>query len=137
MQQSRLWLVDTERDMSMDRSLLIVSISALMGSVHWATAQGRSRVRSLRNRSRRESREDISAGAQGLLKAIAGNLKGEVNKTVVNLWEKYPNADRIAIVQNLESSSCYLVRDSTLSDKEKISAWTQMLQQFSGYLSPK
>jgi hypothetical protein len=60
-----------------------------------------------------------------------------VNKTVVNLWEKYPNADRIAIVQNLESSSCYLVRDSTLSDKEKISAWTQMLQQFSGYLSPK
>ncbi len=60
---------------------------------------------------------DVQGQAQGLLKLATAELKGGIQKTVVNLWEKYPNADRIAIVQNLQSTSCNLVKTSTtLSD---------------------
>jgi hypothetical protein len=80
---------------------------------------------------------DIEGKAQGLLKVVDADLKGEVQKTVINLWKEYPNADRIAIVQNLESTSCYLIKNSTLTDEKKITAWIQMLQTFSGYLTPQ
>jgi hypothetical protein len=81
---------------------------------------------------------DVQGQAQGLLKLATAELKGGVHKTVVNLWDKYPNADRIAIVQNLQSTSCNLVKTSTtLSDEQKIDKWMAMLQMFSGYLAPK
>jgi hypothetical protein len=81
---------------------------------------------------------DVQGQAQGLLKLANAELKGEVKKAVVNLWEKYPNADRIAIVQNLQSTSCNLIKTSaTLSDEQKIDKWIAMLQMFSGYLAPQ
>ena len=80
---------------------------------------------------------DVQGQAQGLLKLGTAELKGGLQKTVVNLWEKYPNADRIAIVQNLQSTSCNLVKTSTtLSDEQKLDRWMAMLQMFSGYLTP-
>src|SRR5437899_1155984 len=81
---------------------------------------------------------DVQGQAQGLLRLATADLKGGVQKTVVNLWEKYPNADRIAVVQNLQSTSCNLLNSSTtLSDDQKIERWLTMLQMSSEYLKPK
>ena len=80
---------------------------------------------------------EVQGKAQGLLKVVDAELKGEVNKTVVNLWEKYPDVARIAIVQNLESSSCNFIKTSTLTDEQKIDKWIQMLPMFSAFLPAK
>jgi hypothetical protein len=80
----------------------------------------------------------VQGKAQGLLKTLTADLQGDVKKTVVNLWETYPNADRIAIVQNLQSTSCNLLKNSTtLTDEQKVEKWLLMLQAFSQYLVPK
>jgi len=62
---------------------------------------------------------DIDAQAQGLLKVAGAGLKGAVETSVVNLFEKYPNADKIAMVQNYQSLACNMIKSSTLPDERK------------------
>src|SRR5262245_7747117 len=52
---------------------------------------------------------EIGGQAQGLLKMAGVDLKGAMETSVVNLFEKYPNADRIAIVQNYQSMTCNVI----------------------------
>lgn len=67
---------------------------------------------------------DIDAEARTFLKIGSAEAKGRAERSVVDLYSKYPNADRVAIISNLLSTSCYLIRDSNLEDKEKIDRWT-------------
>ena len=73
---------------------------------------------------------EIDAQAQGLLKVAGGELKGAVETSVVNLFEKYPNADRIAVIQNYQSMTCYLIKDSSLPDEKKFG----MIMELANYL---
>jgi hypothetical protein len=67
---------------------------------------------------------DVSGEAQTLLKLGSAELKGNVDKIVVDLYSKYPNADRVAIASDLLSTTCYLIRDSQqLSDSDKLDKW--------------
>jgi hypothetical protein len=80
---------------------------------------------------------DMQGQAQGLLRLATAELKGQIQTTVVNLWEKYPNADKIAIVQNFQSTSCNILKTSTsLSDEKKLELWMAMIPTFVVYLSP-
>ena len=62
---------------------------------------------------------EIGGQVQGLLKMAGVDVKGAVETSVVNLFEKYPNADRVAIIQNFQSTACNVIRNSSLPDEKK------------------
>jgi hypothetical protein len=67
------------------------------------------------------SKRGVNVEAQALLKLGSTELKGNVDKFVVDLYIKYSNADRVAIARNLFSEMCYLLNDSRqLSESEEI-----------------
>ena len=78
----------------------------------------------------------IAKEAKKIVDAGDADLKGTVQNTIVNLWAAYPQAERLAIVQNLQSTSCYLLKNSSFSDDQKLDRWTKILELFSSYLSP-
>jgi len=69
---------------------------------------------------------EIGAQAQALLKITGFDLKGAVETSVVNLFEKYPNADRIAMVQNYQSLACNVIKTSSLPDEKKFEMILQL-----------
>jgi hypothetical protein len=69
-------------------------------------------------------RGDISGKAQTLLRIGDAEVKGTVQKTVVDLFSKYPHSDRVAIINTLISTTCNFIKNSTqLSDAQKIDRW--------------
>src|SRR5215510_6673914 len=66
-----------------------------------------------------ETEASIS-GLKGLLPT--GSLKNKTETTAKNLFEKYPNADRLSVAMAMISVYCQTIDDpkSTLSDKEKL-----------------
>ena len=63
---------------------------------------------------------DTQGAVNGLGKLVAGDIKNRVEITVTNLFEKYPNADRLAIATSMMSEFCQLIDHSSLSDREKL-----------------
>jgi hypothetical protein len=81
---------------------------------------------------------DLNGQAQALLKVGSAELKGKVEKTVVDLFSKYPNADRVAIVQNMLGTACNIIRTSTqLSDVQKFDMWMAVFPAVQQYLGPE
>jgi hypothetical protein len=71
---------------------------------------------------------EVDGKAQTFLKLGGAELKGNVEKTVVDLFSKYPNADRVAIVNTLLSTTCLMIRNSKqLNDVEKFDKWMAVL----------
>jgi len=79
---------------------------------------------------------DARARTSRIVNAQDADLAAEVQSTVGNLWARYPQADRIAIAQNLLSTSCNLIKTSSLSDERKLDRWTKILELFLPSLSP-
>jgi hypothetical protein len=80
---------------------------------------------------------DIDGHAQAFLKLGGADLKGNVEKTTVDLFSKYPNADRVAIISSLLSTTCNLIKSSTsLSDIEKLNKWFEVFPLISAMLLP-
>jgi tetratricopeptide (TPR) repeat protein len=79
---------------------------------------------------------DARARTSRIINARDADLAAEVQSTVDNLWARYPQADRIAIAQNLLSTSCNLIKTSSLSDEQKLDRWTKILELFVPSLSP-
>lgn len=67
---------------------------------------------------------DVNGSAQTLLRIGSAEVKGQVEKTAVDLYSKYPNADRVAIISNLVSTACNLIVNSKqMSDEQKFDKW--------------
>jgi hypothetical protein len=67
---------------------------------------------------------DITGKAQTLLNIGDAEIQGTVRKTVVDLFSKYPNADRVAIINTLISVTCNFIKNSsTLTDDQKLDRW--------------
>lgn len=78
---------------------------------------------------------DISGKAQAILKLGDGSFSGDIEVNVVNLFEKYPNADRVALAQSLQSMTCQLLRDSdSLSDAQKLDRVLELAKSLEPYL---
>ena len=64
---------------------------------------------------------DTQGSASGLGRLVGGELKNRVEVTAKNLFEKYPNADRITVATLMMSVFCQQIdKSSQLSDKEKL-----------------
>jgi hypothetical protein len=64
---------------------------------------------------------DTEVGAQGLKSLVSGTLKNHTETTVKNLWEKYPNADKLSVATLMMSVYCQQIdKSTTLTDQEKL-----------------
>jgi hypothetical protein len=64
---------------------------------------------------------DTQGSVNGLSKLVGGDLKNRVEITVNNLFEKYPNADRVTVATLMMAQFCQLIDHSPqLSDGEKL-----------------
>ena len=79
---------------------------------------------------------EIGAQAQGLLKVAGAGLKGAVETSVVNLFEKYPNVDRITMVQNYQSLACNVIRSSSVPDERKFGMVMEVATTLEKYIRP-
>ena len=74
-------------------------------------------------------RVEVDGKAQTVLRLGAADLKGSVERTVEDLYSKYPNADRVAIASMMLSTTCQLIRNSRqLTNSEKFEKWMAVLQ---------
>lgn len=80
-----------------------------------------------------EIKGDIDGQAQTLFKIGAAQLKGAVQTSVVDLFSKYPNADKVAMLQDLLSTSCNLIKNSSMSDGEKFDRWMTIFPQVKSF----
>jgi hypothetical protein len=64
---------------------------------------------------------DTQGSVNGLKFIVGGELRNRVEVTAKNLFEKYPNADRITVATLMMSQFCQQIDHSPqLSDKEKL-----------------
>jgi hypothetical protein len=64
---------------------------------------------------------DTEGSVNGLRALVGGALRNRTEITAKNLFEKYPNADRITVATLMMSVFCQQIDRSTqLSDKEKL-----------------
>jgi hypothetical protein len=69
-------------------------------------------------------RGDFDGKAQTLMKIATADVQGTAQRTVVDLFSKYPHADRVAIINTLLSVTCNLIKASTqMSDIDKLHQW--------------
>lgn len=63
-------------------------------------------------------------GAAGVLGPIKGGEIGVRTEIVAkNLFEKYPNVDQLLTLQTLAATYCAMLRESRISDPEKLDRW--------------
>jgi hypothetical protein len=82
-------------------------------------------------------RSDIQAQVGGLGKLKAGQLGIQTDVVAKNLFDKYPNTDRIIVVQMMAATYCPMVRDDkTLKDSEKRRLWTEFSDRVFKFTNP-
>jgi hypothetical protein len=66
--------------------------------------------------------KDIAGSAQTVFKVgrVAGDYKGTTEKEVKNLYDKYPEADKIVLKDKLVYLFCTTLKDSGFSSDERI-----------------
>lgn len=71
-------------------------------------------------------RTDVGLAVGSLGKLKAGQLGARIDVTTNNLFEKYPNTDRILIAQMMSATYCEMIRDSkTLKEADKRHLWSE------------
>jgi hypothetical protein len=72
----------------------------------------------------RDLSADIDGKASTLLKIGSAEIKGTAKGAVVDLFSKYPHADRVAIINSLIYTTCSFIKNATqLTDGEKLDRW--------------
>lgn len=78
---------------------------------------------------------DITGKAQTILKVADADLQGHIETTVNNLYAQYPNADRVAVIRDMISTTCNLIKHSSqLSDSDKFNKWITTITILRSYL---
>lgn len=82
-------------------------------------------------------RSDVQVSVGSLGKLKAGEVGVRTDVVAKNLFEKYPNADRIVVVQMMAATYCSMIRDSkTLKDSEKLSLWSEFSDRVFKFENP-
>jgi hypothetical protein len=77
----------------------------------------------------------VSVGSLGNLKA--GDARVETDVVASNLFGKYPNTDRILIVQMMAATYCSMIRDSTTTkESDKLLLWAQFSERIFRFENP-
>jgi hypothetical protein len=68
-------------------------------------------------------KSDIDASVGSLGKLKVGQIGVKTDVVAKSIFEKYPNLDRLLTLQTMAATYCALLRESTLSDGEKLNRW--------------
>ncbi len=80
----------------------------------------------------------VSAGVGSLGKLKAGELGLKTDVIAKNLFDKYPNVDRVMVVQMMAATYCSLLRDSkSATDSEKLRRWEAFTDRAYKFYDPK
>ncbi len=78
----------------------------------------------------RDIKSDINASAASLWKVKAGEVSTKTEITAKNLFEKYPNIDKLITLQTMAATYCTMLRDTkTVSEKEKLDRWERFQEK--------
>src|SRR5262249_50997164 len=84
----------------------------------------------------RDVRTEVSAGVGSLGKLKAGEVGVRTDVVAKNLFEKYPNADRIMVVQMMAATYCSLLNSKSINDSEKLRRWEQFSERVFKFENP-
>ena len=85
----------------------------------------------------RDVRSDVNASVGSLGKLKAGEVGVKTDVVAKNLFDKYPNTDRIIVVQMMAATYCSLLRDSkTVRDSEKLRLWAEFSERVFKFENP-
>jgi hypothetical protein len=80
---------------------------------------------------------DVNAGVGSLGKVQAGQLGIKTGVVAKNLFDKYPNTDRILIAQMMAATYCPMIRDDkALKDAEKRHLWSEFQDRVFNFANP-
>jgi hypothetical protein len=80
---------------------------------------------------------DVKAGVGSLGKLKAGEVGAKTDVVAKNLFDKYPNSDRIIIAQMMAATYCPMIRDSKdLKDSEKRRLWSEFSNRVFKFENP-
>jgi hypothetical protein len=86
----------------------------------------------------RDVRSDIQGSVGSLGKLRAGDVAVKTEVVAKNLFEKYPNIDRLVTVQMMSATYCSILRDSTgLSEKDRQERWEKFQERVFSFVSPE
>jgi len=86
----------------------------------------------------RDVRSDVELGIGSLGKLKAGQLGVQTDVVAKNLFDKYPNTDRVIVVQMMASTYCGMLRDSkTLTDADKLQLWSEFSDRVFKFENPE
>jgi hypothetical protein len=85
----------------------------------------------------RDVRSDIQGSVGSLGKLRAGDVGVKTEVVAKNLFEKYPNIDRLVTVQMMSATYCSILRDSTgLSETDRQERWEKFQERVFSFVSP-
>jgi hypothetical protein len=85
----------------------------------------------------RDVRSDIQIGVGTLGKIKAGEIATKTEVIAKNLFDKYPNADRLLTVQMMATTYCSMLAASTvLNDKERQERWETFQDRVFLFINP-
>jgi hypothetical protein len=86
----------------------------------------------------RDVRSDIQSRVGSLGKLKAGEVEIKTEVVAKNLFEKYPNIERVLTAQMMAATYCSMIRESTsLSEREKQDRWEKFYDRVFSFVSPE
>src|SRR5262249_1259921 len=85
----------------------------------------------------RDVRSDVQVGIGSLGKLKAGELGIKTDVVAKNIFDKYPNTDRIVVVQMMVATYCPMIRDDkALKDAEKRRLYSEFSDRVFKFVNP-
>jgi hypothetical protein len=85
----------------------------------------------------RDVRSEVDADIGSLGKLKTGHVGVKTDVVAKNLFEKYPNTDRVVVVEMMAATYCSMIRDSkTLKESEKLSLWSEFSERIFKFENP-
>lgn len=77
----------------------------------------------------KDVRSDISGSVAALGKVKAGDISVKTEVVAKNLFDKYPNVDRLVALQTMAATYCQMLDASNLTDNEKLARWERFQEK--------
>lgn len=86
----------------------------------------------------RDVKSDIKGNVASLGKIKAGEVAIKTEVVVKNLFAKYPNVEKILVLQTMMATYCTMLQDTkSLSEKEKLNRWEKFQEKILNLQSSK
>jgi hypothetical protein len=104
-------------------------LSLLMFSMHSLADISCPQMPSAVTSVNRDVRSEINASVGSLGKVKAGEVGSKTEVVAKNLFDKYPNVDKLLALQTMSATYCSMLRDSALKEGDKLDRWEKFQEK--------